>query len=109
MRVWTAAICVRKISMPSRKKGRFSSKKMGKRWLAVTTVASASTCAKSGLTARSSVSADEATNFAVSPGSKTTGWLTKTPLSGTPSALAHAHLEALVVGEEPEKCGLAAA
>ena len=38
VRVWTALIGVWKISMPSRKKGRFSSKKMGKRWLAVTTV-----------------------------------------------------------------------
>src|SRR5438067_392171 len=39
VRVCTAAMSVRKISMPSRKKGRFSSKKMGKRWFAVLTVA----------------------------------------------------------------------
>src|SRR3712207_6952960 len=81
VRVCTAAICVRKMSMPSRKKGRFSSKKIGKRWLAVLTVASASTCAKSGLTARPSVAAEDMTSFAVRPGSNPTGLLTKRPLS----------------------------
>src|SRR5262249_7973893 len=62
--------------MPSKKNGRFSSKKIGKRWLAVTTVWSASTCAKSGLIAASRVMVGVRLNFIVSPGSSRTGRLT---------------------------------
>ena len=59
---------------------------MGKRWLVVTTSESASTCAKSGLTARSKVIAEEATNLAVTPGSKPSGSLTKRPRKGSSRA-----------------------
>ena len=51
LRLWKARIGVWNRSAPSRKNGRFSVKKSGKRWLAVLWGWSASTSAKSGLTA----------------------------------------------------------
>ena len=60
-------------SMPSRKNGRFSSKNMGNRWLAVTTSSSASTWAKSGFTVASRTRLDDTLARAVRLGCQETG------------------------------------
>ena len=86
VRVCTAAICVLKMSMPSRKNGRFSSKKIGNRWLAVTTNWSDSTCAKSGFRVKSRVMVGVSVYLPVSPGSSFTGSFTKRPGLGVPAS-----------------------
>jgi hypothetical protein len=76
-RVWRAFRGVWKVSRPSRKKGRFSGKKMGKRSLAVTTIWSASTWAKSGLKVTSAVTVGVKPMRAVTPGCALTASWTK--------------------------------
>ena len=86
-RVLTALTKVLKTSVPSRKKGRFSGKKIGKRWLAVTTNWSDSTCAKSGFNAKSRVMLGVRLYLPVRPRSILIGSLTNLPVSSRPELI----------------------